>query len=95
MNKDDIRQAHNISNAYRPFTRKSVLKLCWKALWIHTTLQWGYGFHENSTDIEFAQTVGTSEYKEAVGWATGSMIYEVNTFPWKSPVGYVKNEQLV
>lgn len=73
--------------AYNPYDKRAVLKLCWKALWAHTLIQWGYGFNENSTTILFARSVGKND--EPVNWATGSMIFEVNTFPWKSPVGYV------
>lgn len=48
-------------------------------------LRQGYGFAGSSTRISFAPVPGDSEAGPAPEWATGSMIAEVNSYPWEVP----------
>jgi len=73
-------------------SQKDLSLLCWKATWNYAMLVQGYGFHRHTAQIHF-QGISSSgdesimpddELPEA-SWATGSMIFEVNYYPWRVP----------
>ena len=69
-------------------------KLCWKATW-SLSLLLAIGFKENSNQICFSQDGGnegkdmqhrdTQQAPVAPGWALGSMLVDVNFYPWGVP----------
>lgn len=72
-------------HTYRVYGKNGVMKLCWKALWAETVLSWGYGFPVHSRAITYTQQRELQNETDTtipLGWATGSMIYEVNKLPW-------------
>ncbi|PHJ23662.1 gda1 cd39 (nucleoside phosphatase) family protein [Cystoisospora suis] len=71
---------------YRPYGDSSLTKLCWKSLWSFAVLRQGFGFSLDSDQISFSPTTGTLEDDPVPGWTMGSMISEVNYFPWQMPL---------
>ncbi|PFH37604.1 GDA1/CD39 (nucleoside phosphatase) family protein [Besnoitia besnoiti] len=74
--------------SFRAYGDSSLHKLCWKAVWSFAVLRQGFGFPLESSQIFFASlnsTDGENDYATP-GWALGSMISEVNYFPWQAPV---------
>lgn len=76
-------------------------KLCWKGTWSFSLLVEGFGFREDKPQIAFAalpnreggpQEGGSQEGgpqegapHSAFGWALGSMLVDVNFYPWRLP----------
>lgn len=61
-------------------------KLCWKATWSYSMLVGGFGFKETSQQIAFSTARDGEEHAPAIiGWALGSMLVDVNFYPWGVP----------
>ncbi|CBZ55630.1 Ectonucleoside triphosphate diphosphohydrolase 2,related [Neospora caninum Liverpool] len=73
---------------FRAFADLSLHKLCWKAIWSFAALRQGFGFPLESSQVSFATLNNTNSENSYVapGWTLGSMISEVNVFPWQAPV---------
>ncbi|KYK62546.1 GDA1/CD39 (nucleoside phosphatase) family protein [Toxoplasma gondii TgCatPRC2] len=73
---------------FRAFADISLQKLCWKAIWSFAVLRQGFGFPLESSQISFASVNSASSESSCVapGWTLGSMISEVNFFPWQAAV---------
>ncbi|XP_026190395.1 uncharacterized protein LOC34623475 [Cyclospora cayetanensis] len=87
--------------AFGQYAKKAMRKLCWKATWSLTLLVLGFGFSETSQQITFARPPGetpgilkrsqaspadsAAEPPAAAGWALGSMLVDVNHYPWVIP----------
>ena len=65
----------------------ALVKICFKSSYALTMLKDGYGF--NADDSIIATNVIDGH---KVGWALGSMLYEINTLPWKIAKHSVSNQ---
>merc|ERR1712232_90793 len=67
-------------NAQRdsPFDNDDLIKMCFKSSYALTLLNEGYGFGLEDSVIATNVIDG-----HKVGWALGSMLYEINTLPWR------------
>lgn len=66
------------------YVQHGIVKACWKATWSYTVLVDGYGFSPTSQQISFSFNEDM-ESSPVVGWALGSMISDVNSYPWAVP----------
>jgi len=55
-----------------------LLKMCFNSVFAFQLLHFGFGFQMND-NITAADVVNGHK----VGWALGSMLYEINTLPWE------------
>lgn len=68
---------YNSANPNITLTEDALATYCFHAAYVHEILRNGYGFQPNdhitATDVLNGQKVG---------WALGSILYEINTLPW-------------
>jgi len=85
----DLRTLKNRTDIAAVVKQKDLPSLCWKSLWCFATLSHGFRFPLDTTQISFALNAGAEEndVSSDLGWAGGSMLYEVNFFPWQIPFG--------
>jgi len=57
---------------------------CWKAVWFWVVLHHGFRFPADSRQIVFAEKLERFE----IGWALGSLAYDVNYYPWEGVRGF-------
>eukprot|EP00922_Rhytidocystis_sp_ex-Travisia-forbesii_P056603 GHVS01083763.1.p1 GENE.GHVS01083763.1~~GHVS01083763.1.p1 ORF type:complete len:780 (-),score=125.67 GHVS01083763.1:1590-3929(-) len=83
LSLETLRKNHR-RGQYASFDEGGLHNMCWKCLWAFAVLHDGFGFELDTTAIHFADTLPPSNV--APDWALGSMLYEVNFFPWKVPI---------
>jgi len=76
MNLDEIMK-HSAGNNQR-LNQDETIVMCFRAVYVYSLLRDGYGFHPNES-ITAANVIDG----QRVGWALGSMLYEINSLPWK------------
>mmetsp|Transcript_32063 Transcript_32063/g.67403 ORF Transcript_32063/g.67403 Transcript_32063/m.67403 type:complete len:679 (-) Transcript_32063:215-2251(-) len=68
---------YNLANPNITLSENDLATYCFHAAYVHEILRNGYGFQPNdhitATDVLNGQKVG---------WALGSILYEINTLPW-------------
>ncbi|KAL8426946.1 hypothetical protein Efla_004499 [Eimeria flavescens] len=86
-------------NGVTSYSDKGMRRVCWKATWSYALLADGFGFDRAAHQITFsapreektAAGEGPPRGSEApgapgaTGWALGSMLIDVNLYPWGTP----------
>eukprot|EP01053_Blabericola_migrator_P000757 Blabericola_migrator_1__756@NODE_1189_length_5170_cov_62_720752_g808_i0_p2_GENE_NODE_1189_length_5170_cov_62_720752_g808_i0NODE_1189_length_5170_cov_62_720752_g808_i0_p2_ORF_typecomplete_len385_score63_38GDA1_CD39/PF01150_17/2_4e23_NODE_1189_length_5170_cov_62_720752_g808_i029324086 len=85
-------EARQRAGEFKPFGKKSIAKLCWKATWAHATLTRGFGLDGESKAVTFYDFPinAPEDALMSPGWALGSMLAEISFFPWQTTRGRYK-----
>lgn len=76
MSLKDLKDYNSIKES--PFQEEDIVKYCFESAYAYQLLKNGYGF--NDQDYITAVRVVNGH---KVGWALGSMLYEIQALPWK------------